>query len=271
MAAGKTNREIAAHWSSATTRSAATSRTSSPSSACRHARPRPRSHSSTISSDAPRGTNGPCSAYCGLVQPCDGSLAGRRYHRDRASKRRERAPRPRDGHDGRLGRASRAVPHRRGRALKWPRTNTTTTRSSWARAVLDRRRRCSWRARATRCSSSTRRLQRHDLDAPHPPAGSRRCSVGACSIGFWKRDAPRSTRTRSTSASQSLGHPRAPRPASRTPRGGRCWTSCSWTPRPRRGRRSGRGSPSSNSSSRTDTPASAAKARAVAPSPSAPA
>ena len=87
--------------------------------------------------------------------------------------------------------------------------------------------------------------ERHDLDAPHPPAGR----GGAEALGP-ARPAPGDgmpadrhvcVRLRTV---HDLRRPRDRRLPSRTAPGGPCWTSCSWTPRPRREPRSGKGSPS---------------------------
>ena len=84
----------------------------------------------------------------------------------------------------------------------------------------------------------------------HPP-GVAALDAGGCSNASSQPAVRPSTRMRSTSApSRSRGLREQPRHRSPTRRGARCWTSCSWTPPPRRASRSARSSRSRASSSR---------------------
>ena len=105
--------------------------------------------------------------------------------------------------------------------------------------------------------------ERHALDPHRPPAGRGvAAAVGPARPAHGDRvPADRHLRVRLRPLHDLRGARHRRRPRSPTPRGGPCWTSCWSTPRPRRGRRSGRGSPSRRSSSRTGaSPASAATA-----------
>ena len=94
--------------------------------------------------------------------------------------------------------------------------------------------------------------QRHHLDPPRPPPGvaalqrwgllDRLVATGCPPIDTYAFDFGPFTLS---------GRPGPTTPRSRTARAGRCWTSCWWTPRPRRAPRCGRGSPSTRWSSRT--------------------
>ena len=106
----------------------------------------------------------------------------------------------------------------------------------------------------------------------HPPGGGGDAAMGPARPPGRRRDARRSTRTRSTSGRSRSRARRAPRPLRwRTALDAPCSTSCSSTRHPRPAPRSARGSPWRRSSSRTvESSASAATARTGRRSPSTP-